>query len=64
MALLSELNILKQVKLPNKVVYTLVDGNGRAMLAPNFLDNVTYTAGSYVIYNGDLYKANKTHNGA
>lgn len=64
MALLSELNILKQVKLPNQVVYTLVDGNGRAMLAPNFLDNVTYTAGSYVIYNGDLYKANKTHNGA
>ena len=61
MAIYSNLAKLGRVKLPSGSEYALIDVDGRAMLAPNFDAEASYSEGDHVIYGDNLYRFKVDH---
>ena len=63
MAIYADLAKLGRVQLPSGNTYALIDVDGRAMIAPNFSSEASYTVGDHVIYGDNLYRFKANHSG-
>lgn len=64
MAIYTNLPKLGRVQLPVGGPYALIDVDGRAIIAPNFSTENSYSLGDHVIYGDNLYRAKVDNIGA